>query len=59
MLAWQITTEIFDEAQAVVLCLMGQVQVDHGGVDLLVPKQGLHGVQAGTAFHQMGRERMS
>ena len=40
----KIAAEIFDKAQTVLLGLMGQMQVNHGGVDLLMPEERLHSV---------------
>ena len=39
-------------AQGILGALVGEVQVDHGGGDLLVTEQRLDGVQAGAGLHQ-------
>jgi hypothetical protein len=38
---------------------VGQVQVDHGGLDVLVAQQRLHGVRRGAGLGEMGREGMA
>ncbi len=43
-LARQVAAEFFHQAQAVLFAAMGEVEIHHGGTDLLVPQQSLHGV---------------
>jgi len=58
-LAGQSATERFDQGAGVFRALMGQMQVDHGRIDLLVPEQPLDGVEAGPGFDEMGGEAVS
>ena len=43
-LTGQLATELLHQRAAVLLAAVGQVHVDHGGVDALVAQQGLDGV---------------
>jgi len=58
-LPWQSGGEFFDERAAVLIAAMGHMKIDHRGGDLLVPKEGLHGVQTGSRLDQVGREGMA
>ena len=58
-LAGQFAVELFDERTAVLLAAVGEVDVEHGGVDVAVPQQRLNGVQAGPGLDEMRGERMA
>jgi len=58
-LAWKSGAEALDQRAAVLLAAVREVEIDHGGVDVAVPEQGLDGVQAGTGLDQMGGEGMA
>jgi hypothetical protein len=51
--------EVLDQLPAIVLHLMGQVEIDHGGVDLLMTQQFLDRVNGGSRLDEMGGEGMS
>jgi len=38
---------------------VSQVQIDHGGLDLLVPQQLLDGVEMSAGFQEMGGEAVT
>ena len=52
-LAWETGVESFHESESVLTGLMGQMKVDHGGVDLLVAQKGLDGVETGATFEHV------
>ena len=60
---WRLTGQSLDElihqTQGIARGLMGQMQIDHGGSDLLVTEQFLDGVQMSSGFQQMCGEGMS
>lgn len=57
--ARQMATQLIHESQSVRRGLMGEVQIDHGGVDLLVAEQALDGVKMSAGFEQMSGEGMT
>ena len=57
--AWQVAAECIHQLQRIAGGLMRQVQIDHGGGDLLVSEQLLDRVQMGPGFQQMSREAMA
>jgi hypothetical protein len=54
VLAWQPLAELVHQAQGVLGALMGQVQINHGGSDLLVTEELLDGVQVRAGFKKVG-----
>ena len=52
-LARQPSTELVHESQRFLRALVGQMQVDHGGGDLLMTEELLDGVQMRAGFQQM------
>ena len=58
-LARQALGQSLHQDAAVLVAAMGEMQIDHGGVDLLVAEQGLHGVQARSGFEQVCREAVA
>ena len=46
----QIAAEFLHQRPAVLLAAMGQMQIDHGGIDVTVPEQRLHRVQTRPGF---------
>lgn len=56
LLARQACAESFHELERLLLTLMGEVEVDLGGIEISVAEQVLQGMQAGTALEQMGGE---
>src|SRR6266404_8739212 len=53
-LAWESLAELVHEPQSVLGALVGQMQVNHGGGDLLMTEQLLDHVQMRAGLQQMG-----
>lgn len=58
-LGWEPFAELVHELQSFASALVGQMQVNHGGADLLVTEQFLDGVQMSTGFEQVGGETVA
>ena len=49
-LARQALSQALHQSAAVLIAAVGEVEIDHGGGDLLVTEERLHGVEAGSGF---------
>lgn len=58
-LGWQPFAELVHELQSFASALVGQMQVNHGGGDLLVTEQLLDRVQMGAGFEQVCGETVA
>lgn len=54
--AWQFAAELIHQTEGIAGGLMGQVQIDHGGGDLLVTEKVLDGMEMSAGLQHVGRE---
>ena len=57
-LVGQLAAELLDKCATVLLGAVGQMHIDHGGVDVLVTHQRLDGEDGRASFGKVGRKRM-
>jgi hypothetical protein len=50
---------LFNELVTILIIAVGHMKMGHGGHDMLVPKQRLHGMRAGSHFNKMSGKTMS
>ena len=59
ILARQSAADLLHELHRVAVGLVGEMQIDHGGVDVLVAEERLDGVEAGPGFEHVRGKRMA
>lgn len=50
--------QFFNELATILIAAMGHMKIDHGGRDLLMPKQRLHRMQARPRLNEMSGKTM-
>lgn len=53
-LTGQISAKCFNEMTTLLFGAVGEMQIDHGGIDVGMTEQGFDGVETGASFDEVG-----